>query len=197
MHSTPGICIAICGRYGSGKDAIADILCRDFDFVNHKFARPLKTAVKNLFGLEPDHVDGPLKDVVHPKWGVTPRKILQWFGTEVMQHGLCSIAPDAGRTFWSEHLRNELCGNCQKVVVSDLRFAHELDMLRDLYSDRLLTIRVIRHFGPGIGDPHESEAGVSDLNVDMDIYNTGTLEDLKSAILSNKVLSRIIHVNKG
>ena len=182
--------MAVCGRYGAGKDAIAEILCKDFGFVNYKFARHLKNAVKGLFCLDAEHVDGPLKDVVHSKWGVTPRKIMQWFGTEVMQHGLSSISPGSGRTFWSDRLRNDLSGNRQKVVVSDLRFAHELDMLRNLYSDRLVTVRVVRI--DGSGDEHESEAGVTNLDVDIEIQNTGTLEDLRSAILSSDVLYKFI-----
>ena len=203
------VCIAVCGRRGSGKDSIAEILCKHYQFENYKFARPLKTAVASLFNLDPDHVDGSLKDVVHPRWGITPRLMMQWFGTEVMQHGLNSIAPGTGRTFWSNHLKLELQSRVSttNVVVSDLRFPHELQMLRELFQDRLITLRVVRELSvdEGIGeigeagevrsfgDSHESEAGAMNLAVDAEILNTGTLAELETAIhaiIKKKALSR-------
>ena len=198
-----GICIAVCGKRGAGKDAIADILCAPVHgFVNHKFARPLKSVVRTLFGLEADHVDGPLKDVVHPRWGVTPRMLMQWFGTDVMQHGLARLrgcVPSTGRTFWSDQLRAtlEADGPDAKVVVSDLRFRHELDMLREVFAERLVTVRVVRSLPPPqnaatiealvdkavgqFGDLHESEWEALD-PVDYNVVNDGTLEDLKRSV---------------
>lgn len=175
--------MAVCGRRGAGKDAVADILCKHHGFVNHKFARPLKNIVKSLFSLEPEHVDGCLKDVVHARWGVTPRLLMQWFGTDVMQHGLNSISPGSGRTFWSDQLRSELLSDARNVVVSDLRFPHELQMLKEVFNRRLITVRIVRDSRtPSSEDDHESEAGAASLDVDMEISNNGTLEDLHSQI---------------
>ena len=91
--------VAICGTRGSGKDSVAAILSQEAGFVNHKLARPLKDAMRGLFSLDAAHVDGELKDVVHPAWGVTPRVLMQWFGTEVMQHELVKVVPSVGRRF--------------------------------------------------------------------------------------------------
>ena len=179
-----GVCVAVCGRLGSGKDSIADILCKHHGFVNHKFARPLKNAVRSLFELTPEHVDGHLKDIVHDRWKVTPRVLLQWFGTDVMQHGLNAVSPGIGRTFWSDQLRSELLLRSDpagRFVISDLRFPHELQMLKELFKERLITVRVDRK-GKEKDDDHESEAGTSSLDADVEVYNYGTLDDLRSAI---------------
>ena len=76
--------VALCGSHGVGKDAIAAVLVREAGFVDAKFARPLKDAIRGLFQLDREHVDGALKDVVHPAWGVTPRALMQWY---VIQEG--------------------------------------------------------------------------------------------------------------
>ena len=181
--------VALCGSHGAGKDAIAAVLVREGGFVDLKFARPMKDAVRDLFSLTPDHVDGALKDTVHPTWGITPRAMMQWFGTDVMQHSLGQLVPSIGRHFWSDRLvcavRNEVGGNA--VVISDMRFAHELDALRAEFGDRLVAIRVVRpdcttatSYGTVSDARHESELASSSLPVDLVITNDGTLEQLET-----------------
>ena len=43
--------VALLGHRGAGKDAIAEVLCREAGYVNVKFARPLKDALVGIFGL--------------------------------------------------------------------------------------------------------------------------------------------------
>ena len=189
-----GVVVAICWARGARKDTLADALCREAGFTNHKFARPLKDTLASLFGLSHAHVEGELKDEVHPEWGVTPRTLLQWFGTDVMQHGLSKLAPHVGRRFWSDRLRQELlaCPEGARVVISDLRFPHELAMLRSTFSDRLVTVRVDRRASssscaatrknPRSDDPaddHESETGVAGLEVDVELRNDGSEDKLR------------------
>ena len=141
------VVVAICGARG---DAAAEVMCREAGFANLGFTRPLKDAVAQLFGLDDVHF-GALKDAVHPAWGVTPAALLSWFGTDVMQHGLRRLvpAPAAGGYFWTTKLigaaRDVLWGErggCSRVVVGDLRFAHELAALRAEFGDRLVAVRI-------------------------------------------------------
>ena len=191
MMSAAATVVALCGSHGAGKDAIAAVLVREGGFVDLKFARPMKDAVRDLFSLTPDHVDGALKDTVHPTWGITPRAMMQWFGTDVMQHSLGQLVPSIGRHFWSDRLvcavRNEVGGNA--VVISDMRFAHELDALRAEFGDRLVAIRVVRpdgttatSYGTVSDARHESELASSSLPVDLVITNDGTLEQLETVL---------------
>lgn len=170
--------VAICGTRGSGKDSVAAILSQEAGFVNHKLARPLKDAMRGLFSLDAAHVDGELKDVVHPAWGVTPRVLMQWFGTEVMQHELVKVVPSVGRRFWADRLVDSLTQEDAKAVVTDMRFQHELDALREAFGDRLVAIRVERFRRSGDVDSHESETASATLAVDLVVQNDGTLDRL-------------------
>lgn len=173
------VVVAICGTRGSGKDSIAAILSREAGFVNFKFARPLKDAIRGLFSLGAEHVDGDLKDVVHPAWGVTPRALMQWFGTEVMQHELAKMVPSIGRRFWADRLVSSLesfVSGAGRAVVTDMRFRHELDALREAFGDQLIAIRVERRQSDA--DAHESETASASLDVDLVVANDGTLEQL-------------------
>lgn len=184
--------VAIYGRRGSGKDVIADALCERAGFVKFKFAKALKSALASLFGLdEASYFEGPLKDRPISELGVSPRVLMQWFGTDVMQHGLNEVAPKVGRRFWSDKLKAELLrfatttsarGVRSRVVISDVRFKHEVDMLRSTF-DRVLVVRVDR---PSLAassssvDAHESEAGMeAALDADVVLRNDGDLDNLR------------------
>lgn len=178
------------GIRGVGKDAVASEICRlDPSFRNLKFAQPLKDALMQLFELDEAHVNGELKDIVHESWGVAPRTIMQWFGTDVMQHGLATIMPHVGRGFWCRKMRvrlERMALDPQRPngVVSDLRFQHELDMMRECFGrdHDLVVVRITR---PGCGtDMHESERGVHDVGpVDITVVNDGDLLDLHHKVI--------------
>lgn len=51
--------IGICGKAGSGKDTIADILVKDFGFVKVAFADPLKRVCKEIFEFSNEQLWGP------------------------------------------------------------------------------------------------------------------------------------------
>jgi hypothetical protein len=186
--------VALCGRRGVGKDFLADALVARFGFVNVKFAAPIKDALRSLFALSADQVEGPAKDEVDERYAASPRRLMQWFGTEVMQHALSRECPGVGRRFWAEKMRmrleaEDLAG--RSVVISDLRFGHELNMLRDHFGAR---VRVVRMTRPAVAaarlllpidaDNHESEANVVDLDVDFEIENReDRLDDLVAALM--------------
>ena len=96
--------VAICGPKGAGKDALADHLVSVYGYEKIKFADVLKDAVGILFGFTREQMDdGDLKEVVDIRWGVTPRKVLQFFGTEVMQYKLQELMPNMDRNSWHIH----------------------------------------------------------------------------------------------
>jgi hypothetical protein len=195
--------VALCGVRGAGKDAIAEVLCRRAGYVNVKFAQPMKAIVRHLFDLSEEHVEGGLKDTVHPGLGVSPRVLMQWFGTDVMQHGLAAVAPQVGRTFWSHKMRDllhrvlhphepESQGSepPRGIVISDMRFQHELDMLREHFGDRLTAVLVLR---PSLApaDAHESECNVHRVGpVDLTLVNDGSMAALQQSAFDRLVAGR-------
>jgi hypothetical protein len=139
-----------------------------------KISQALKTCVAYLFDITPDELEGGDKDKVIEREecvarGVTPRRVMQWFGTEVMQHALMAdILPHVGRHFWIDRAVADIkrmiaCGH--NVVISDVRFTHELDALARAFSDQLLTLYIERatKSSTTTEDAHESEAGVDEL----------------------------------
>jgi hypothetical protein len=99
--------VAICGRKRTGKDTLAALFV-ERGFTHMKFASPLKAGLCAIFGFTENQIEGDAKDVVDPKWGVSPRLAMQWMGTDVMQHRIGDIMPHVGRGFWAMQLINRI-----------------------------------------------------------------------------------------
>jgi len=167
-------------------------------FEHVKISGALKRCVAQLFDLSHEDVEGSQKDAVHPVWGIEPRRIMQWFGTDVMQHHLgAELLPAVGRTFWVARTAREvrrIVGGGGNVVISDVRFPHELDALQAEFegsSVAFITVFIERGLGDGVGqrdadadvapaDAHESESGVDLLRARASVVvtNDGTREEL-------------------
>lgn len=177
----PRLIIALCGRKGSGKDAAAALLARH-GYVNEKIAAPLKAVCAQLFGLTPAQMEGVDKERVDPRWRCSPRRIMQFVGTEMFQGKLSELLPHVGRSFWVDALVRRLHESThERVVVTDMRFPHERAALDALDPSEYKTF-VIRLTRQGTsGDAHESE-NTGAVRVDCDIENDGTLDDLANAL---------------
>lgn len=174
--------VLICGRRLSGKDTLADMLVERMGYVKMHIAAPIKDAVGSLFSLTHDQLHGPLKDAVDPAWGVTPRKIMQIFGTELMQHRLSEYLPAVGRTFWIRLLIDAARNAKQNIVVADVRFLHEIVELQRAFPNKVRVVHIVRHKQERLPeDAHESECASEHLPVDARIDNNGTLEELWDA----------------
>lgn len=173
--------IAICGQKRAGKNTAASALREAFPEAYNAemaFAEPIKRCVSELFGLTDDQVDGGAKETPDPRWEmVTPRRLLQFFGTEMMQFKLQELLPATGRCFWSrclvervrahlemknsidnrERIHNDNNDNNGDrgqirggVIITDMRFLHEYTALKEAFGEALLSIRIVRY---GINTP--------------------------------------------
>jgi hypothetical protein len=185
----------------SGKDTIADFLCKNHGYMKISFIAKMKEACRLIFGLSTDQLYGHLKEVVDPFWNehlhlvhqhgivvpydqlapedktssrleVTPRLIMQLMGTEA---GREVFGNDIWVTSTIRELKNS---NHDKWIVSDVRFPNEADMI--LKSGG----RVYRVDRPGAGAKggiaaHPSETAlVGYQDWTGVIENNGTLQDL-------------------
>ena len=177
--------IAICGKKRTGKDTIATMLINDYAFTSCKFAQQLKNGICSFFNFSHSQLEGPEKDDVDPRWGISPRQAMQWMGTDVMQWGINTLLPDIGRNFWAKQLAiqiNEKNDNSQ-VVISDMRFFHEYQYFKEMFGDRFITVRVHRDIAEGAtADLHASEMDCDNIPEDFTIYNTGSLESLNEKV---------------
>jgi hypothetical protein len=129
--------IGICGFIGSGKDTVADYLVNFHEFRRESFANTLKDAVAAVFGWDRTLLEGRTKEArewreqVDPWWAerlamptLTPRWVLQYWGTEVCRKGFHD-------DIWIASLENKLRNSKDNVVISDCRFPNEIQSIRD------------------------------------------------------------------
>jgi len=129
--------IGICGFIGSGKDTIADYLVNFHEFRRESFANTLKDAVSSVFGWDRTMLEGRTKEArewreqVDPWWAarldmptLTPRWVLQYWGTEVCRKGFHD-------DIWIASLENKLRNSKDHVVISDCRFPNEIKSIKD------------------------------------------------------------------
>lgn len=170
-----GRVIGITGLAGSGKSTVARIL-ENYGYTRYAFADPLKKSVQAIFGFSDEQLWGDLKEVVDPRWGVTPRRVLQHIGTE---HHRDNPVPGIQGSIWIKCFENAVDANpTQLFVVEDVRFVDEANAIHKMGG---IVIRVVR---PGIlAGSHASETSGSLIAVNATVVNDGSFDDLKRRVI--------------
>ena len=138
--------IGICGFIGSGKDTAANYLVGWHGFRRDSFAGALKDAVAAVFGWDRELLEGlttearAWREQVDPWWSerlgmphLTPRWVLQYWGTEVCRQGFHD-------DIWIAALENRLRQRTGHTVISDVRFPNEVAAIRNA-GGRIVWIR--------------------------------------------------------
>lgn len=159
--------IAICGAKRSGKDTLARIISEEYGFEHVKISQKLKDVCKILFNLNDDQIENDSKEQIDVRWGITPRKIMQFMGTEMMQYKLQEILPSVGKKFWINSLL-ETMKDDKRYVISDLRFLHEYHEIRKKGG---IIVR-IEDLSLTDNDSHISENEFKEIPCDLVIDNT-------------------------
>ena len=129
--------IGFVGFIGSGKDTAADYLVNFHEFRRDSFANTLKDAVACVFGWDRTLLEGRTKEArewreqVDPWWAerlsmpkLTPRWILQHWGTEVCRQGFHD-------DIWIASLENKMRKTTDNIVISDVRFPNEIKAIHN------------------------------------------------------------------
>ena len=182
----PTLIIGLVGLAGSGKDAVAEMLQRQWQRAGQvstrtAFADPIRAMCRDFLlqaGVQqPDRYlfDRQLKETVIPEVGVSYRHLAQTLGTEWGQQCI-------GRDVWIRLLEQRLQANrAQQVtrfVIPDVRFTVESDWLRRQGG---VIWRVER---PGVAPvrEHVSESAIELIGSDRVILNDGTLDELRKTV---------------
>ena len=196
--------IGICGLIGSGKGSVGDILVEQ-GYTKVSFADKLKDGVATIFGYDRAMLEGDTdesrswREQTDEFWSketgrtITPRIILQEFGTDCMRNGYYDGV-------WVSLLKQQILNNPGNYVVPDVRFRNEQDMIRELSGQiwRVQRGDVPEWYGCAMLDNttggnlmeaydiHSSEYKWIDMNnkFNTTIYNNGTLDQLKQSVLN-------------
>ena len=141
--------IGICGNAGAGKDCVASFLIKEKGYLKTSFASPLKDAVAAIFNWDRELLEGitdssrKFRETKDEYWSnvfgvhITPRYILQFFGTEVCRNNL-------HKDIWIKSLINKLSNSSEKIVISDVRFINEASAIKEM-GGYILFIDTILH----------------------------------------------------
>ena len=195
--------IGICGLIGCGKGSVGDILVEK-GYTKVSFADKLKDGVATIFGYNRAMLEGDTdesrswREQTDEFWSketgrtITPRIILQEFGTDCMRNGYYDGV-------WVSLLKQQILDNPGNYVIPDVRFRNEQDMIRELGGEiwRVQRGDVPEWYGCAMldnttggnlmesYDVHVSEYKWIDMNnkFNTTIYNNSTIENLKERVV--------------
>ncbi len=185
--------IGICGLIGSGKDTVAERLVVEHGYKRDSFAKSLKDAVAAMFNWDRDMLEGRGESSRHWReqpdkfWSerfgreVTPRTILQEFGTEVMRGQMYD-------GIWVDSCIGRYKG--ENTVISDTRFPNEIKRIKECGGVILLVKRFkdpdwFTSYVEGNIEPkgiHSSEYMWAKSEFDYTIENNGSLDELNAKV---------------
>jgi hypothetical protein len=167
--------LGICGGIGHGKDTAADFLVEAADYTKLSMAHPLKEAVSSLFDVPARFLYGTQEDKSQPipnlpSW--TGRSLLEYFGTDVCR----KVDPN----IWIRLMLQEVKATYGHVVIPDVRFQNECDMIHQLGGQ---VIKVVRTGHPETGTEHPSGKWVAGADRKVDrVIVAGNVPELQTKI---------------
>ena len=193
--------VGICGLIGSGKDTIADYLIKEHNFQKISFADKLKDSVATMFDWDRELLDGKTdksrawREEVDQYWTketgetITPRLVLQLFGTECMRDGFYD-------GIWVSLTKKKIIENpTQNFVIPDVRFPNEAKMLYEIKGQVWRVKRgpdpdwfsEYQTLGVEPKEVHPSEWAWANTKFTHILDNTGTIDDLKNRVQDHLV----------
>ena len=179
--------IGLVGLIGSGKDTVAERLVTQHGFERDSFAKSLKDATASIFGWDRELLEGNTKESREWReqpdifWSkkfnkeITPRWVLQYFGTEVCRGGMVD-------SVWVDNLIARYQG--KNTVIRDTRFVDEIKTIRD-HGGKIVLIKrgeVPSREEMQASGAHQSEWDWIGCKFDYVIENNSTFEALNYQI---------------
>jgi hypothetical protein len=183
---SPFYVIGITGKKQTGKSTFANaIVSLHANTGRYAFVKPLKEVCHTLFGGTESNWYGDFKTQILEAWEgklpfqATPRKIMQFVGTEMFRHTL-------NNDFWLHVARRYIDAMYKEegfdlLVVDDVRFDNEAAFLCTEFPDSVivkLQRNDLKFTSTHDNDQHVSEKGVSYNLIDFN-YTINNIDDHK------------------
>jgi hypothetical protein len=178
--------IGITGKKFNGKDTLGIYLSK-YGYQRMAFADPLKEVIKNIFNFNDAQLYGEDKERIDENWKISPRSAMQFIGTDLFRHQMNKLMPDIGNEIWIKVIKRQIediwkQNPNQKIVLTDLRFPNEINLIKELNGIIIRVKRKIDDTYSSIDNDfivvHESETYIDVLEVDYDFDNNKTKTDL-------------------
>lgn len=182
--------IMVTGLKRSGKDTLGNYLVKEHGYIKAQPIACFKSALQEWFNFSDDQMNGRDKEKIDMRWGISPRKLMQLFGTDLMKDKLGQLVPEyklvTGDNLWAmvfkEWYLNQPDG---KYVVCDWRFPEEREIFGNL--DGIITVRVLNNRISN-KDTHVSEKYINSMAVDFEIKNNGSFEEFYKNITKKLII---------
>lgn len=146
--------IGLVGEIGAGKTFAAKYLVKNYKYTHMDFADLLRKATSVILDIDYHDIihNRDLKEQQIPglREGMTVRKFMQILGTEFARDLI-------DKDFWVKSLENRILkSSSSNIVIGDVRFQNEVDMIRDRFNGTI--IRIERPNNPfRVAGSHSSE----------------------------------------
>ena len=184
--------IGFMGKAGSGKDTCAEFLIKEYNFTRYAFGDPVKETAGAMFHFSNEQLYGSLKNTIDTRWNISPRQAFQIIGTDFAQYIIHEKLPSINECipkrqlwvkrfqYWYEEQKktkkNKGGSDNIKIVISDVRFKHEIECIRNLGG---YIIKIERPNTETLNHCSEFEQDTIDNNyINNIIINDGTIIDL-------------------
>jgi hypothetical protein len=160
--------LGLLAKAGHGKTSVAQHLARRYGTRTRSLAGPMKRAVQNVFGFSDEQLWGPqaAKDAPDPRYGFSPRWLLQRLGNEGLR---VEFGDDVHHRALALSLTRETAASSSKVppvfVLDDVRFPNDAAFVaQGGEAFRGAVLKIITHDTPAsVHGDHASERGIDEV----------------------------------
>lgn len=165
--------IGVAGRAGCGKNLVASMV-PEAEII--QLADPLYAGLAAMLGVPEEMLrDRGTKESPIDWLGKSPRQLLQTLGTD---WGRTLVASDVWLRIAQRRLDDLALDGCPVVVIADVRFDNEAEMIRSRGGE----VWLVEREPETAAAPHVSEAGISPDLIDRVIDNRGTPDQTRRIV---------------
>lgn len=165
--------IGLLGRSRSGKDTVASMLQSMYPSQGYSIVRlstPIKEASRHLFAFNDDQIEGHLKEVIDPRWGITPRQVFQTITSDTMKYmGMHFFT----RLLYEKYEQGQLG---KYIIIPDIRYEHDIEEIKKRGG---IVFKIERSALPFRYECEDHLDAIHDLPT---ISNNTTVQDLKKNV---------------